>query len=173
MCNPKTIQRYENEKSLPDCYNLKKISMEFGVSTDYILGLSNKMDATYQTEDIMLLYQKYKKMIFNPIKKEDYYWIQMKIEDDNNYITSIQTECTGIMDEGNKSMQEIRKARKVIPENVIKICEQLKRNIVIINKVSEIVLFYLFGGEAIIREELCKKHMKEILEPFIVDIKKY
>ncbi len=173
MCNAKTIQRYENEKSLPDCYNLKRIAMEFRISTDYILGLSNKMDVTYQTEDIMLLYQKYKKMILNPIKKEDYYWIQMKMEDDRNYITSIQTECIGIIGESNESMQEIRKARKVIPENVIKICEQLKRTVVIINKVSEIGLFYLFGGEAIIREELCKNHMKEILEPFMVDIKKY
>ena len=43
MCNPKTIQRYENEKSLPDCYNLKRISVEFGISTDYILGLSDKI----------------------------------------------------------------------------------------------------------------------------------
>ena len=163
MCNAKTIQRYENEKSLPDCYNLKRIAMEFRISTDYILGLSNKMDVTYQTEDIMLLYQKYKKMILNPIK----------MEDDRNYITSIQTECIGIIGESNESMQEIRKARKVIPENVIKICEQLKRTVVIINKVSEIGLFYLFGGEAIIREELCKNHMKEILEPFMVDIKKY
>ncbi len=173
MCNPKTIQRYENEKSLPDCYNLKRISVEFGISTDYILGLSDKMEVAYQTEDIMFLYQKYKKMTLNPIKKEDYYWIQMKMEEDKNYVTSIQTECTGIIEESSEGIKEIRKARKVIPENVIKICEQLKRNVVIINKVSEIGLFYLFGGEAIIREELCKEHMKEILEPFIVDIKKY
>ena len=82
MCNPKTIQRYENEKSLPDCYNLKRISVEFGISTDYILGLSDKMEVAYQTEDIMFLYQKYKKMTLNPIKKEDYYWIQMKMEED-------------------------------------------------------------------------------------------
>jgi len=173
MCNPKTIQRYENEKSLPDVYNLKRISMEFGVSTDYILGLSNKSNVSYQEEDIIFLYQKYKKMMLNPIKKEDYYWIQMKVDEDKKYITSVQTECTGILDEDIKNIKEIRKARKVIPENVIKICEQLKRNIVIINKVSEISLFYLFGGEAIIREELCKEHMKEILEPIIVDIKNY
>ena len=95
------------------------------------------------------------------------------MEEDKNYVTSIQTECTGIIEESSEGIKEIRKARKVIPENVIKICEQLKRNVVIINKVSEIGLFYLFGGEAIIREELCKEHMKEILEPFIVDIKKY
>lgn len=173
MCNPKTIQRYENEKSLPDIYNLKKISMEFGVSTDYILGLSNKMDTVYQAEEIMSLYQKYKKMMINPIKKEDYYWIQMKIGEDKNYITSIQTEYIGNISEGNEKMQEIRRARKVIPENVIKICNELKRNIVIINKASEIGLFYLFGGEAIIREELCKEHMKEIIEPFIVNSTKY
>ena len=76
------------------------------------------------------------------------------------------------MDTIGKRIKEIRKARKVIPENVIKICEQLKRSIVIINKVSEISLFYLFGGEAIIREELCKEHMNEILKPFIVNMKK-
>ena len=51
MCNPKTIQRYENEKSLPDCYNLTRRSVEFGISTDYILGLSDKMEVAYQTEN--------------------------------------------------------------------------------------------------------------------------
>lgn len=172
MCNPKTIQRYENEKSLPDVYNLKRIAMEFGVSTDYILGLSNEMDITYYAEDVMFLYEKYKKMMKNSIKKEDYYWIKMKIEENNNYVTSVQTECVGIIDEDGENMKEIRKARKIIPENVIKICDQLKRNIVIINKFSEISLFYLFGGEAIIREELCKEHMKHILEPFVINIKK-
>lgn len=39
------------------------------------------------------------------------------------------------------------------------------KNIVIINKTSEIGLFYLFGGNAIITETLCKKHMPNILEP--------
>lgn len=174
MCNPKTIQRYENEKSLPDVYNLKKIAIEFGVSTDYILGLSNEMDISYQAEDVMELYQRYRKMMKNPIKEgEDYYWIKMEVEEEGNYISSLQTECTGMIGDDMDEMQEIRTARKVIPENVIKICEQLKRNVVIINKISEIGLFYLFGGEAIIREELCKEHMKELLEPSVVKKIKY
>lgn len=38
-CDRKSIQRYENGDSIPNTYILKRISLEFGISTDYILGL--------------------------------------------------------------------------------------------------------------------------------------
>ena len=174
MCDKKTIQRYENEHSIPDTYNLKRISMEFGVSTDYILGLSDKMEASYQAEDVTLLYQRYKKMMLNPIQKEkDYFWIKMEMKEDKSYLTSVQSEWVGFIGEGTNEMKEIRSARKVIPEKVIQICEQLRRRPVIINEASEIGVFFLFGGEAIIAEELYEEHVKRILEPIIVDLPKY
>lgn len=40
--------------------------------------------------------------------------------------------------------------------------------LIIINKVSEIGLFYLFGGTAMISKKLCEEHLPEILEPKII-----
>lgn len=169
LCNKRTIQRYENGVSLPDAYNLKRMSMEFGVSVDYILGLTDNMEVSYQAEEIGLLYKKYKQMMYNPIlKDEEYYWIRIEITEEKEYIRSMQTEWVGFIEE-NGMRKEIRKPRAVIPENAIEICKKLRGTPVIINKVSEIGIFYLFGGEAIISESLCKKHLPEILEPIVVN----
>lgn len=166
-CDRKSIQRYENGDSIPNTYILKRISLEFGISTDYILGLSNEMKIKYEAEDVALLYQRYKELMNNKIQEdEEYYWITMQVKEDREYITSVQTEWIGYTDEPIR--REIRRARAVIPENVIKLCKQINRPIVIINKISEIGLLYLFGGEAIIRKSLCEEHLSNILEPIIV-----
>lgn len=170
LCNKKTIQRYEQEECLPDVYNLKKIAVEFNISSDYILGISD--DAVRSDEDsfvkITLLYQDYKKMRFNSIlPDEDYYWITFEVKEDKTYITSVQTKCIGFADEECK--KEIRVPREVIPEKAIELCKKVKGDPVIINKISEIGLYYIFGGDAIIRRKLCEEHMPNIVAPFIVD----
>lgn len=125
------------------------------------------MKIKYEAEDVALLYQRYKELMNNKIQEdEEYYWITMQVKEDREYITSVQTEWIGYTDEPIR--REIRRARAVIPENVIKLCKQINRPIVIINKISEIGLLYLFGGEAIIRKSLCEEHLSNILEPIIV-----
>lgn len=151
----------KNGESLPDAYNLRKISAEFQVSTDYILGLTDEAEIRYPATDVTLLFKKYKQMMKNQIiKNEEYYWIKVEVDEDRTYIRTVQTEWAGFTEEG----KEIRVARKVIPEKAIQLCNKLEDSPVIINKASEIGLFYLFGGNAIIAETLCKEHMPSILE---------
>lgn len=150
--------------SLPDAYNLRKISAEFLVSSDYILGLTDELESKYLEKDVIILFKRYKKMMLNPIiKDEKYYWIKLEVDKDRTYIRSTQTEFTRFNEDG----KEIRVAREVIPEKVIELCNKIGDFAVIINKISEIGLFYMFGGNAIITETLCKECMPNILENII------
>lgn len=154
----------KNGVSLPDAYNLRKISAEFGVASDYVLGLTDELETKYLAQDVTLLYKKYKQLLVNPImENEDYYWIKIEVDADRAYIRSTQTEWVGFTEDG----KEIRVARKVIPENVIELCNKVGDSAVIINKISDIGLFYLFGGNAIITENMCRECMPEVLEPKI------
>lgn len=154
----------KNGVSLPDAYNIRKISAEFQVSSDYILGLTDEIESKYPAQDVTLLFKRYKHMKLNPIlKDEEYYWIKLEVNEDRTYTRSTQTECAGFTEDG----KEIRVARKVIPEKVIELCNKMGDSAVIINKISEIGLLYLFGGNAIITETLCKEHMPNVLEPMI------
>jgi len=154
----------KNGVSLPDAYNLRKISAEFGVSSDYILGLTDELEIKYPAQDVTLLYKEYKKLLSNQIMEdEDYYWIKIEVDEERAYTKTIQTEWAGFTEDG----KEIRVARKVIPENVIELCNKIGDSAVIINRTSEIGLFYLFGGNAIITETLCREHIPTILEPKI------
>ena len=161
-------ERYKGMKAgenLPDVYNLRRISEEFNISTDYILGLTNEFETKYLPKDVTSLFNRYKQMQSNPIKDgEDYYWIKLELDENNSYVRSTQTMWVGFTEDG----REIRMAREVIPEKAIELCKKIGDIPVIINKVSEIGLFYLFGGTAMISKKLCKEHLPEILEPKII-----
>ncbi len=141
---------------LPDVYNLRKISAAFQVSSDYIIGLTEELDSSFLAPEVTLLFNRYKEMMKNLIiEKEKYYWIKVEVNEDRSYTRSVQTEWAGFDENG----EEIRRAREVIPEKVIAICQKLDEPVVVINKISEISLLYLFGGNAIITAKLYEEHI--------------
>lgn len=148
----------KNGEVLPDLYNLRKISTVFQVSSDYIIGLTNELEPTYIAPEVALLFDEYKKTLKNSVdNNEEYYWIKVEVNNNNDYTKVIQTQWCGFDKIGN----EIRKPREVIPQNVIEICEKLGEPVAIINKISEIGLLYLFGGNAIIKKTLYEEHLEK------------
>ena len=158
-------EQYKDTKNgicLPDAYNLRKISAEFQVSSDYILGLTDELEIKYLAQDITLMFEKYKQLRFNPIlEDEDYYWIKLEVSEEKTYIESTYTQWEGFAEDGT----EIRVPRNVEPEAVLELCDKRGDFIVIINKISEISLYCLFGGNAIIKESLYKEHLSNIFKP--------
>ena len=141
---------------MPDVYNLRKMSLAFHVSSDYIIGLTNQIESNYEATDVAILFENYRDIFKNPINtQEDYYWIKIKVDDNKNYIELMQTRWIGFDEDDN----EIREPREVIPEKVIEICKSLNEPVAIINKISEIALLYLFGGNALIRKDLYEELM--------------
>lgn len=145
----------KNGEVFPDIYNLRKMSIAFNISSDYIIGLTNEIESNYEATDVVRLFENYRNTLKNSINEEDYYWIKIEVDDNKDYIKLMQTKWAGFDENEN----EIRKPREVIPENVIKICKQLNEPVAIINKISEIALLYIFGGNALIRKDLYEEHM--------------
>lgn len=113
-------------------------------------------DRSFLAPEVTLLFNRYKEMMKNLIiEKEKYYWIKVEVNEDRSYTRSVQTEWAGFDENG----EEIKRAREVIPEKVIEICQKLDEPVVVINKISEISLLYLFGGNAIITAKLYEEHI--------------
>ena len=76
----RTITRYESGQSTPDTYAIKKLACVFDLSSDYLLGLSNRKDTCFLNEyrqDNLFC----RRVIANsPIPNETYYWVQYDAE---------------------------------------------------------------------------------------------
>lgn len=167
----RSISRYETGKSIPDCYTLVRISTFFNVSADYILGLTSyekeieiekyriKEDGSYN-----ILYKRYLDCLnhYEVYDQDIYYWISL----DKNEITG-QTQWVGFSDEESKI--EIRKLRPIHPENVIKLCKKLRIKPIVINEEKDIPIFIVYGGQAIIKSDLCEKYLSEYMYFYFKD----
>lgn len=164
----KSIQRYERGYR-PDTYALAKIATYFNVSTDYLLGLKCYKELIKEREEKLKgesgyieLYSNYLKCLNNYEIVSDaiYYWIEIK----DDYIGG-QTVWIGWNDE--ERTQEIRRLRPVEADRAIEMCTRVNGKPMVINSQEDVMVFLIYGGQAIIREDICKKYLPEFLEDFI------
>ena len=92
---------------------------------------------------------------------ETYFWI-FSTRQDGEIIYGGQTEWCGWTDE-TKTV-EIRKLRPVIPEIAYKWCCQLYSKPMIISSEYDAAVFRIFGGQAIISQEICDTYFPELVE---------
>lgn len=164
----KSIQRYERGYR-PDTYVLVKLATYFNVSTDYLLGLKSYRELIKEREKKLRgkngyseLYNNYLRCLNNYEIVEDatYYWIEMN---DNNI--GGQTEWIGWADE--ERTLEIRRLRAVEPSGAIEMCTLVNGKPMVINSQMDAVVFLIYGGQAIVREDICEKYLPQFLEDFI------
>lgn len=164
----KSIQRYESGYR-PDTYALVKLATYFNVSTDYLLGLKNYKESIKERKEILKgedgyseLYSNYLNCLNNYEIVEDttYYWIEL--EDD--YIGG-QTEWIGWFNE--ERTLEIRRLRPVKTKGAIEMCTRVNGKPMVINSQMDAMVFLIYGGQAIVREDICEKYLPEFLQDYI------
>lgn len=164
----KSIQRYESGYR-PDTYALVKLATYFNVSTDYLLGLKCYKESIKERKEKLKgeegyseLYSNYLNCLNNYEIVEDktYYWIEL--EDD--YIGG-QTEWIGWFNE--ERTLEIRRLRPVKPKGAIEMCTRVNGKPMVINSQIDAMVFLIYGGQAIVREDICEKYLPEFLQDFI------
>lgn len=164
----KSIQRYESGYR-PDTYALVKLATYFNVTTDYLLGLKSYKESIKERKELLKgeggyneLYSNYLNCLNNYEIMEDttYYWIEL--EDD--YIGG-QTEWIGWFNE--ERTLEIRRLRPVKPKGAIELCTQINGKPMVINSQMDAMVFLIYGGQAIVREDICEKYLPEFLQDFI------
>lgn len=163
----KSIQRYEKGYR-PDTYALVKIATYFNVSTDYLLGLKSYKEMIKERKEKLKgqgrynrLYSRYINCINNYEIMDDakYYWIQL--EDD--YIGG-QTEWSGWLNE--ECTLEIRRLRSVKPREAIKMCTHVNGKPMVINSQIDATIFEIYGGQAIIRDDICEKYLPQFMNDY-------
>lgn len=164
----KSIQRYEGGYR-PDTYALVKLATYFNVSTDYLLGLKSYKELIKEKKEKLKgangyseLYRDYLKCLNNYeiVDNAIYYWIEMA----DNYIGG-QTEWIDWADE--KHTLEIRKLRPVKPREAIEKCTKINGKPMVINTQKDAMVFLIYGGQAVVREEICKKYLPQFWGSFI------
>ena len=164
----KSIQRYESGYR-PDTYALVKLATYFNVSTDYLLGLKSYKELIKERKEILQgedgyseLYSNYLNCLNNYeiVENATYYWIEL--EDDR---IGGQTEWIGWFNE--ERTLEIRKLRPVEPKGAIAICTQINGKPMVINSQIDAKVFLIYGGQAIVREDICEEYLPEFLQDFI------
>ena len=94
-----------------------------------------------------------------------YYWI---FSNDNELIGG-QTEWVGWHDDSHK--KEIRKLREVKPLAAIKMCTEVYGKPMLIHEELDALVFRVFGGQAIVKEDVCIACLPEFMKNFIVSAK--
>ena len=164
----KSIQRYEGGYR-PDTYALVKLATFFNVPADYLLGLKGYKEEIEEREYKLKgedgynqLYSHYLKCLNNyEIKKDEmYFWINLK----DDYIGG-QTQWVGWAD--NKYKLEIRRLRPVKPKEAIETCTQVMGKPMVINSELDATVFLIYGGEAIVRADICEQYLPEFSKDFI------
>lgn len=164
----KSIQRYESGYR-PDTYALAKLATYFNVSTDYLLGLKCYKESIKERKEKLKgedgyseLYSNYLNCLNNYeiMKDKTYYWIEL--EDDH---IGGQTEWIGWFNE--ERTLEIRRLRPVKPKGAIEMCTRINGKPMVINSQMDAIFFLIYGGQAIVRENICEKYLPEFLQDFI------
>ena len=160
----KSIQRYEGGHR-PDTDTLVKLAEYFNVSTDYLLGLKSYKELSKERkqklkgeEGYSELYSNYINCInnFEVVEGAIYYWIELY----DDYIGG-QTEWVGWLDE--EHTLERRRLCPVKPKEAIEMCRQVNGKPMVINSQMDAMVFLIYGGQAIVRGDICEKYLPEFM----------
>ena len=169
--NAKSIQRYETNK-LPDTYSLVKLATYFDVSVDYLLGLMSYTEEKEEHAKKRYHNGQYNEYYRNyiecknklPDETAEYYWINSYIKEGERIIGG-QTYWDGWINEKKKI--EKRKLRLVNAKNSVDSCTRIYGKPMLLNEKEDVIIFLLFGGEAIVKKEICEQYLPEFMEDFI------
>lgn len=171
-CSVRTLQRYERENINDDdkYYVLIRLCKALGLPVQQVL-YSEKKDYVLprrttekSIEEIcqVLTAQNFTEWQYyynlareNCITDSDYYFIS-----DVAKRHSSQTKWVGYDENGD----EIRAPRVVKPKEMINLCYKLYGIPIIINDESDVFLFNLFGGYALIKTELYSRYFQDFLK---------
>lgn len=143
-CSKQSIYRYENNQTQMDTHTLIKAAHFFEVTSDYLLGISRQKNG-----------KDYNHITFYD---EVYFWINKDRENFGGY-----TQWASFTVDG----KEKRVLRPVIPEKALEICKELYGSPLIIHTEQDVRTFLISGGNALIRESICRKYLPKFLVPFI------
>lgn len=167
----KSIQRYETEASRPDVYVLARLAVFFDISTDYLLNLIGYQD---QLDEELFrlsnngqctpLYAHYLhcKNNYTIDPNSEYYAIELHSDSS----ISAQTVFAGWAN--SDRTHEIRQIRIINPYAFIELYQSLRESFIVINSKEDVDAFLIFGGKALIKTDLCKKHLPSFCRDFIV-----
>lgn len=166
----RSVQRYE--KGLrPDTYGLAKLASFFNVSADYLLGLSGYEQQMQERESRLRGRKGYNKLYAHYLKclndyeiteDADYYWIELG--DDS---IGGQTQWVGWADEEHRL--EILSLRPVKPRGAIDVCTEVMGKPMVLNSQLDAAVFLIYGGQAIVRADICREYLPEFLEAVITE----
>lgn len=165
----KSIQRYESGKYQPDTYAVVKLATFFGVSADYLLGSIGLIAQRQEAKKIPrhgqrgALYKQYIacKNHYAIDEASDYYWIFLN--DDGS--CGGQTEWAGWAN--REATLEIRRLRPVNPYGAIRLCAHIYQPPLIVNSPADVIVFLTYGGQAIVRADICEKYLEWFCRDYI------
>jgi len=164
----RSIQRYE-KKTRPDAYNLVELATYFNISMEYLLGLKSEIELVQERNEKLKgkggyieLYPYYIKCLNNYeiVKGAEYYWIELE----GNH-SGGQTKWVGWADK--EHTKEIRRLRPVEPKEAIEMCTLIKGRPLVLNSLLDAIVFLNYGGQAIVRKDICEKYLPGFLEDYI------
>lgn len=166
----KTVQRYE--KGLrPDTYGLAKLASFFNVSADYLLGLSGYERQMQERESRLRGAKGYSRLYAHYLKCRndyeitegaDYYWIEL-----GDGHMGGQTQWVGWADKEHRL--ELRALRPVKPREAVALCTEVSGKPMVLNSQTDAEVFRIYGGQAIVREDICKAWLPEFLEVSVAE----
>ncbi|MCR3955101.1 MAG: helix-turn-helix domain-containing protein [Gudongella sp.] len=171
-CDKRTIHRYENNQYIPESTLLIKLACAFNVTTDYLLCL----DEHKHRDEGSTSYEKFQS-IFDDCKRNlpeegyDYYLIKYQINLNGEKLgtTGFGSQWGGFTDE--TPMREIRIPRCVrTDEEAVRSLRARFDGLVVINNTEEAKAYRLFGGDAIIKKDICSEYFPDVIQPIYVDL---
>ena len=94
-----------------------------------------------------------------------YFWITLLIGESGKPEWGIQTQWSGFTED--RPRREIREGRLYHAEHTRSSCEQYGESVLIINDADDIKYFYLFGGHALIAEDIGRVHFPGLVAPHV------
>lgn len=165
----RSINRYE-QGNLPDVYALQQLSLFFDISVDYLLGtkaykelLKERKEKLEKINGNTKLYKQYLKCLndYEIVKDTTYYWIKLE---DGSY--GGITMWVRWYDE--EHTLEVRRLRPVKPRKAIEVCAKIFGRPMVLNSEVDVSAFLVYGGQAIIREDICKKYWPDLWKDWIM-----
>jgi hypothetical protein len=98
-----------------------------------------------------------------PIKDADYYEVTLLGNEDGTIEIRTQTIFDGYTD--TIPRRELRVASLVDPEKMMSALNEIGEPALLVNNAQDFVIFYMFGGHAVIEKSLVEKHFPKLLEP--------
>lgn len=164
----KTLRRYEQDINIPDVYAVVALASYFDVTVDYLVGAGGLKKILLEDKKVDLTKEMSKRYLEcreeYTIDDAFYYWITS--ENDGKKIGG-QTERVGFTETSPK--KNIVKLRYINPNEAIDLCTKLYGKPMVINKKEDVGVFLIYGGHAIIREDICESELPWFLKPFVLE----